>query len=124
MNKRKNTVIFVSVVLVIAFAGILAQETLLKEEGGYAVISSGGEEAARLPLSENTELVIGDEEQGYNRIVVEDGAISVTEADCPDKVCVREGKISRTGEFIACLPHELIITIEGGGGETIDAFAR
>ena len=54
--------------------------------------------------------------------MVEDGAVSVTEADCADKICVHEGKISRTGEVIACLPHELIITVQGAGEDT-DAYA-
>lgn len=122
MHKKRNTIIFAALVIFAAFAGLLVQETLLKKEGSYAVIQSHGMEEARLPLSKNTELLLGDSEQGYNRIVVEDGAVSVTEADCADKICVHEGKISRTGEVIACLPHELIITVQGAGEDT-DAYA-
>lgn len=123
MHKKRNTAIFAALVLVIALAGLLVQETFLKKEGSYAVVWSGGTETARLPLSKNTELVVGDAGQGYNRIVVEDGFVSVTEADCADKICVREGKISRTGEVIACLPHELIITVESAGEEDADTFS-
>ena len=46
-------------------------------------------------------------ELGYNIVHVEHGAISVTEADCPDQVCVRQGKISGSLIPIACLPHRL-----------------
>ena len=52
-------------------------------------------------------------ELGYNIVHVEHGAISVTEADCPDQVCVRQGKISGSLIPIACLPHRLIIEIVG-----------
>ncbi|HBE87040.1 MAG TPA: hypothetical protein DDW53_19330, partial [Lachnoclostridium sp.] len=38
---------------------------------------------------------------------------SITEASCPDKVCVRTGKIHRSGELIVCLPNRVVITIEG-----------
>lgn len=50
-------------------------------------------------------------EPGYNIIHVEHGAISVTEADCPDQVCVRQGKITGSMVPIACLPHRLVIEI-------------
>ena len=123
MHKKRNTIIFAALVILIALAGLLVQEKFLKKEGSYAMIWSGGTEVARLPLSKDTELVIGDTVQGYNRIVVKDGFVSVTEADCADKICVREGKISSTGEVIACLPHELIITVEGAGEEDADAVA-
>ena len=35
------------------------------------------------------------------------------EADCPDRLCVRQGAVSRVGESIICLPHELVVTVEG-----------
>ena len=37
----------------------------------------------------------------------------VTDADCPDQVCIRMGKISKTGENIVCLPHKLVVQLEG-----------
>ncbi len=123
MRKKRNTVIFAALVILVALGSLLVQETLLKKEGSYAVVSSGGEEAARLPLSKNTELVIGDKKQGYNRIRVEDGFVFVEEADCADKICVHEGKISRTGEVIACLPHQLIITVESANRDDADTVA-
>lgn len=46
-------------------------------------------------------------------IEIADGSISVKEADCPDKRCVRMGEISQRGEMIVCLPHALIITLVG-----------
>lgn len=52
-------------------------------------------------------------ELGYNIVHVEHGAISVIEADCPDQVCVRQGKISGSLVPIACIPHRLIIEVVG-----------
>ena len=51
------------------------------------------------------------------------GAAAVTEADCGDHTCVRTGAVSREGERIVCLPHKLIIHIEGGGAPGFDASA-
>ena len=34
------------------------------------------------------------------------------EADCPDKYCVKQGKIKNVGETIVCLPHKVVVEIE------------
>lgn len=62
-------------------------------------------------------------ENGYNIIEVERGRIRVSEADCPDKVCVRRGWVSDSAAPIACLPHKLVIQLEGGGEADIDGVA-
>lgn len=53
-------------------------------------------------------------EGGYNVIEVERGRIRVSEADCPDQICVRRGWVSDSAAPIACLPHKLVIQLEGG----------
>ncbi|MDO4343865.1 MAG: NusG domain II-containing protein [Eubacteriales bacterium] len=112
MKKKRNTIIFTAVILAAALAGLLAQRIFMKKGGNYAVVQSCGEVIARLDLTENTVLTVGGETSGRNRIEVAEGTVCVTEADCPDQICVHQGRISRRGEVIACLPHELIITID------------
>lgn len=51
---------------------------------------------------------------GSNTIHVAHGAISVSAADCPDQICVQQGAITDSAVPIVCLPHRLVITIEGG----------
>lgn len=58
-----------------------------------------------------------EDESGRNVITVEQGRIRVSEADCPDRVCVNQGWISDGAVPIVCLPHRLMVEIEGGGGE-------
>lgn len=64
-------------------------------------------------------------ENGENLLVIQDGQAWVEEADCPDGLCIRQGRISRVGESIICLPHRLAITITGGQGteDGVDAVA-
>ena len=50
-----------------------------------------------------------------NTIQVEPGRIRVSEAGCPDQVCVHQGYISDGTVPIVCLPNQLIIEITGGG---------
>lgn len=62
-------------------------------------------------------------EDGYNIIEVERGRIRVSEADCPDRICVRRGWMWDSAAPIACLPHRLVIQLEGGGDSGIDGVA-
>lgn len=59
---------------------------------------------------------------GYNIINISKNGVEVTKSDCPDQIDVRQGKISRAGQSLICLPHRLVIRITGGGGEA-DATA-
>lgn len=59
----------------------------------------------------------------YNEIVTTGDQIQIADANCPDQVCVKKGKISRPGQTIVCLPHKLLVEIKsstgtgnGGGG--------
>lgn len=52
--------------------------------------------------------------RGRNLISVEQGRIRVSEADCPDQICVNQGWISDGTVPIVCLPHRLMIQIVGG----------
>lgn len=85
--------------------------------GTVAVVRLDGEELFRVDLAKVTESYDYelDTEFGHNTIHIEPGAISVSAADCPDQVCVRQGAITQGGVPIICMPHHLSVRIEGGG---------
>ena len=58
---------------------------------------------------------------GFNVIAVERGRIRVLEANCPDGSCVRQGWVSGGSIPIVCLPHRLVIRLEGGVPLDVDA---
>lgn len=90
--------------------------------GGWAVVTVDGQEAARYPLDTEQTVTIG--EDAYNIVRIAGGAVSVIEANCGDHTCVRTGAVSREGETIVCLPHRLVIRIEGGGDTGFDASVK
>ena len=121
MKKKtlKNDILLILAALVLAGAlwGIL---TLIKRQGGEAIVTVDGETVAVLPLSEDTAYALnssflGLAEDGFvNVVVVENGRVCVKDANCPDRVCVRTGWIEYEGESIVCLPHKLVVTVRGG----------
>lgn len=44
-----------------------------------------------------------------------EGGILFLSSDCPDKLCVNSGLLKRPGDFAACLPHEVMISIYSKG---------
>ncbi len=42
----------------------------------------------------------------------EDGTLAFVESDCPDRVCIRTGRIGKPGEFAACVPNRFLIVID------------
>lgn len=75
------------------------------------VVYVGEQEYARFSVKENREFLI-ETEQGSNLLILKDGTADVTEASCPDKICVHQNPISQTGETIVCMPNRVIVAIE------------
>lgn len=62
---------------------------------------------------------------GFNTLHVEDGQIWIHDASCPDKICIHQGKISRDGEIIVCLPNRMLIKIvDNSSDDEIDFIAN
>ena len=122
MKRKRNTVLFLIILFLIIGIGFLIQRYYFGKSGISAIIEQDGETISELDLSKDTELVLDDGNGGSNTITVKNGKIAVTDANCPDLVCVHTGSISQTGEVIACLPHKLIITISEEKNSDLDAI--
>lgn len=109
--------------LVLAGSLLLAAVILLlmingsRESGGVAVVRVDGVETERLPLSVNGTFPLNG---GSNILIIQDGQAWMSEANCPDLICVRQGKIHYSGQVITCLPNRLTVTIEGGESGGVD----
>ena len=92
--------------------------------GSDVIVLRDGKEIGRYSLSEDDIFTIWGDDESYNLILVNDGAAKVTDADCPDKLCVRQRSISKNGESIICLPHKLVITIDSPEESDLDAVTN
>ena len=81
------------------------------------IVELDGREYAKYKLSEinSPKSIEINSKYGYNKIEIFSDGVKVTESDCKDKIDVAIGKITRSNEQIVCLPHRLVIRIEGGG---------
>ena len=87
------------------------------ESGAYVVVYVDGEESARYPLSKNGSYSLNG---GTNTLVIEDGWAWMSDAQCPDKICVSMGRIRNSSGVIVCLPNRLYVTVEGADDPDVD----
>ena len=114
----KKTKIWIAVLLSVVLLGLLGFFALSRLGGGtIAVITVEGQEYKRIDLSRVTESydIEIDTKYGHNTVHVAPGRIAVTQADCPDGICVAQGAIDRGGVPIVCMPLRLVVKIEGSG---------
>ncbi len=115
MNKNAKTkyicfgigaLLIFSICMVLLFINSGRQEKI-------ACIYSYGILVKEIPLSgtEDCEFTVNCPE-GYNLIKIENGKISVTESDCPDKTCVKTGFTDSSFKPVICMPHRLEIVIK------------
>ena len=111
---KRKTWIWILLFAALVIGGLLLYYHLGRTGGTMAVISVDGEEIERIDLSrvEDSYDIVVETAYGRNTVHVEPGAISVTEADCPDRICVHQGKLTGGGIPIVCMPHHLVIEIE------------
>lgn len=126
MKKRigRNDIIFITVlvVLVLGIAGIFYLRT--GETGAQVIVTVDGEVYGTYSLAENQKIPIIKEGITTNLLVVEDGTADMTEADCPDKLCVHQRAISKNNETIVCLPNRVVVQVTGGEESGFDSIAK
>ena len=125
-SQKKNDIFVILILLIVALAfglgySIYQKQTTINPE---AVITVDGLEYGRFSLDEPRTLRIDHKNGGYNVIVIADGAVDITEASCPDHICVNHRKAHKNKDTITCLPNNLIVTIENGEESDVDIMGN
>lgn len=122
--KRKRRWDILLLLGLLAAGGIIGLCLLLAGRSGGAVqVRVAGGITGTYPLNEAQTVQI-DGIGGTNLLVIADGRASVTEADCPDALCVNMGQIHRAGQSIICLPHQVVVEVVDGSDENgVDLIA-
>ena len=112
LKKIKGDVLILGIILALAFlTWLIPHITEDDTSGSEVVVLRDGNEIGRYSLS-------------ADNIITSGGTVKVTDADCPDQLCVRQRSISKNGESIICLPHKLVITIDSPEESDIDAVTN
>lgn len=122
MGLLKKDLYLIGALLLVA-AALWLGRGLIQSKGAFVLVTVNGKELERYSLYEDAEIEIVSGEH-RNHMIIKDGAAQITQADCPDKICVETGSISFSGQSIVCLPNKVIVEIIGGKGGDEDVVAR
>jgi hypothetical protein len=125
---KKADLWLLAIVVAIAMVFIIPRLFNDHEDGGgkqYARITVDGKLFKEVELSDKKQEVPIETKFGYNLMTVFDGGIEMTDADCPDKLCLTFGHVKNIGQTIVCLPNRVMVEIIGdnGAGGEIDGVA-
>lgn len=116
-KKIKVTPVDCTIMLCVALVAILLFGFAAKggDEPSVCVIEINGDEYARYDLLSLTEdkIIEIDNEYGRNTVVISRNGAAVTYSDCADGLEVKAGSIDSAGQSLICLPHRLIVRLEG-----------
>lgn len=125
ISKKIRSLDAVAILLSVAVLGAFSYH-VYAEGGGEALLYIQNQSKVWIyPLSKELELDIPGP-LGLTHVHIRDGAAFVESSPCRDKICIHMGKISRNGEWAACLPNRVFLRVQGktaGGrtGEEVDA---
>lgn len=110
---KKRDLLLIGGILLIAVVFYGSNLLLNRTPAAIVEVSVDGVVVEELDLHTDTELTIQGYNGGTNHLIIREGHAYISEATCPDKVCVHQGKVQKSGEMLVCLPNRMIAKIVG-----------
>lgn len=109
-------------VLLFLFAGsfFYIKKGFVETNSKYISVQVNGREIKKIKFGVGKSKYPIRTEFGINVIEVDETGVRVIEANCPDKLDVKFGKINKAGQSIVCLPNRLVIEIRSDVDNEID----
>ena len=99
----------VAVFFAVSVYGGAVQPSLvsIQSEGGTEVYPLGEDRTVAVagPLGDTIVEIDGE------------GHAAVVESPCPNKLCIQAGRLSRQGDWSACMPNKVFVRIDGGAAQ-------
>jgi len=111
------------VLLTAGFVFFSAYRVYIRPQGQTRVLVRGQGLEWVFPIdAEETVVVPGP--LGDTVVRIGDGHAWVESSPCENQTCVAGGRVARQGQWTACLPNNVLLMIEGTGGDDVDAVVR
>lgn len=118
---KKKDILLIIVILVAAGLAFLLHEVIGAKGANCVTVKVNGVIEGVYSLAQDQEIEIND---GSNILVIKNGKADMTEADCPDKLCVKQKAVSKNHESIICLPNKVIVEVDSSENSEFDAVTK
>lgn len=125
MKKYRADIVLIGLLIIMAFISYIVIFNFMSKHGDVVEVYSQSKLIKRVPLDTDTEFEVKIDNH-VNVVRVENGFVFMLDADCPDKLCKKQGKIRNSGETIICLPNKIVIRVEAEkqNSDAVDAKAQ
>ena len=106
---KKKEFIFIGALLAVSVLLCVYVYVLPHVKYGSIQITVDGELYGTYSLGKDQVIAIGD----TNVCVIKNGEVKMTEANCPDHLCMKQPAVGSAGGYIVCLPNRVVIQGEG-----------
>lgn len=119
----KKADVILAIILIIA--GVAS--TIFLATGGVTgetvVVSINGNNYGTYDLAVDQVLVV-QKDGIFNKVEIKDGKATMIDANCPDKLCIKQGTIDNTNETIVCLPNKVVVELDGPNTNGPDVYSN
>ena len=117
LKKFKFDILLISILVLSLVSWLVIWGVSANDKNKKAVIEYNNEVIMELDLAVDKELELYELEDGrrleYKMVIkIEKNKIWVEDNECPNHDCIKEGKKSKIGDVIVCLPNKILIRIE------------
>ena len=108
---KKKEFIILATVMACALLAMAVLHYGRNTKGNCVEIMVDNEVVNRYSLEEDGVYEIAGSNGGHNILHIHEGSAYISEATCPDQLCVHQKAISDTGEMLVCLPNRVIVKV-------------
>lgn len=123
MKKYKLDIIVVIALVLVAGISWIIINSFCGKGGNYVQVLVDGEVRETYPLDKDGKYRI-ETDDDINIIEIKDGQVFMKEASCPDKLCIKQGKINKNGQSVICLPNKTVVKVISDKNDEVDAYAK
>lgn len=121
---KKRDIILIVSLLVVGIIALVIWHFVYSVDGKYVTIEQRDNLIGIYPLNVDKEIEIEHRGEVVNKIVIEDGYCYMEEAECPDHLCIKQGKVNKSGQTIVCLPNRVVVTVADSNNSGFDSIVN
>lgn len=123
MKLKKSDIIIFAIIVILGVTFFIWLQTK-KTDGSRVLVTIDGEEYGIYDLNKDEAITIEQANGKKNTFVIKDGYVKMTEASCPDQLCIHQKKIHYNDEMIVCLPNYMVLEVIDGEDRNIDSVVN
>ena len=107
------------IILALSIATIVSLFASRTDKAGTVIFISSNGQNVTIPLSKDTLLNLSGP-IGNSKLKIENHIVYITNAPCSQRICQHQGRISKIGQSLICVPNKIVVQIMGKRKSNLD----